>query len=151
MDHRKEVHPSTKKCKNFEAGNCIHGDKCWYAHSRDSDSVEANQSMFRCNLCEETFAGRLGFMVHKKQVHSKFVPECEKFSLGKCIRKSEDCWFIHKDTKKQPPSTSVESSSKSVFQNNISRSLPPDSVSKMIELMEKMNLTMQTLTGTLRK
>ena len=104
--------------------------------------------MFKCNLCDESFEGRAEFLVHKKQFHSKFVPDCEKFSLGKCSRGNE-CWFVHKSPEhSSTPNSSNESSSASVFQKD-RISLPPDSVGKMVELMEKLNLTMQTLAQSL--
>ena len=146
MQHRKEVHPSNKKCKNFASGKCIHGVNCWYVHQNDQETVEESQSTFNCNLCDETLTTRIDFMVHKKQVHPNFVPECEKFSMGRCLRDSKDCWFIHKDT-----SCSPSIPSDSVFQKDLGKSLPPDNVDKMVQLMEKLHITMQTLAETLKK
>ena len=149
MEHRKAIHPSNKKCKNYDSGKCIYGDKCWYVHSNDSET-EGSKSVFKCNLCDESFEGRGEFLVHKKQYHSKFVPDCEKFSLGKCSRGNE-CWFVHKNAEhSSTPNSSNESSSASVFQKD-RISLPPDSVGKMVELMEKLNLTMQTLAQSLKQ
>ena len=148
MEHRKEIHPSNKKCKNFDSGNCIYGDKCWYVHSAES---EETQTIFKCNLCVETFKSRTEFMVHKKKLHAKFVPNCEKFSIGKCM-KGNDCWFIHADaTNSSSRSLSSNESSTSVFQKDVGKALPPDSVEKMVELMEMLNLTMKTLAQTLKK
>ena len=43
MNHRKEIHPSTKKCRNFPGGNCIHGLGCWYAHEEQLMEVEESE------------------------------------------------------------------------------------------------------------
>ena len=106
MHHRKEVHPSFKICRKYESGACIHGDNCWYSHS-ELDTPEINANRFTCNLCNEVFEGRSTFMIHKKQVHTKFVPECEKNSIGKCPRGPLECWFVHKDVEKVMSSESV--------------------------------------------
>ena len=111
--------------------------------------MEINVGM--CNLCVETFKSRTEFMVHKKQLHAKFIPNCEKFSIGKCM-KGNDCWFIQADaTNSSSKSPLAKESSISVFQKDVGKALPPDSVEKMVELMETLNLTMKALAQTLKK
>ena len=59
--------------------------------------------------------------------------------------------YVHKNAEhSSTPNSSNESSSASVFQKD-RISLPPDSVGKMVELMEKLNLTMQTLAQSLKQ
>ena len=77
-------------------------------------------------------------MIHKKQVHTKFVPECEKNSIGKCPRGPLECWFVHKDVEKVM-------SSESVFLENRKERLPPDTLLKVIGLIEKLDLKMSTI------
>ena len=31
MTHRKQVHPSNRKCRNYP-GNCLRGNTCWFVH-----------------------------------------------------------------------------------------------------------------------
>ena len=104
--------------------------------------------MFNCNLCENNFGSRVDFMMHKKKMHKEFVPDCEKFSLGKCIRGSSECWFVHKNTEKD---TEHSTSNDSVFHSSIRKSILPENMNKMVDLMEKLQLTMQMLTETLKK
>ena len=144
MQHRKEVHPSFKKCKKFESGTCIHGDKCWYSHS-DTNQIETVANQFTCNLCANTFESRVSFMIHKKESHSQFVPDCEKFSVGKCHRSSQECWFIHKI--KPIDSSVLTPSPSSVFPQNQPEKLPPDMI-QIMNLIEKLHLKMNTILET---
>ena len=40
MNHRKDVHPSKRKCKNFPAGKCTWGKTCWFVHSEELMDVD---------------------------------------------------------------------------------------------------------------
>ena len=51
MNHRKLVHPSNKRCKNFP-GSCSFGNECWYVHE---EAMEIDQpydvhGIDSCNL-----------------------------------------------------------------------------------------------------
>ena len=95
MDHRKNVHPSNKKCRNYLKGECSFGDKCWYVHE-EKPSNESSFDNFKCNLCDSNYKGRTNFMKHKKLLHPEYVSSCGKLSTGNCKRNDNDCWFSHK-------------------------------------------------------
>ena len=71
MNHRKIVHPSSKRCRNFPK-SCTFGKECWYVHSEEpmdideSPAAKANSWNFKCNLCDEIIDERRDFMKHKK-------------------------------------------------------------------------------------
>ena len=99
MDHRKVVHPSNKKCKNFPT-NCTFGDECCYVHHEqmEIDQINTNQNNnktwnFKCNLCDEEIVERKDFMKHKKVKHGDTILPCEKFLRGGCSRNDDSCWF----------------------------------------------------------
>ena len=101
MNHRKIVHPSKKKCRNFPT-NCTFGNDCWYVHhepmetdEQTSDVNEGNSWNFKCNLCEEKILERRDFMIHKKTKHGDTVLTCQNFLRGECSRSEESCWFKH--------------------------------------------------------
>ena len=63
MNHRKTVHPSNKKCRNFPNGKCTFGNQCWYVHEEElmdvdesfKDDVKAEDSKYRCYICNIEF------------------------------------------------------------------------------------------------
>ena len=68
MDHRKEAHPSNKKCRNYP-NSCRFGVKCWYLHEDTDSNREVNnviEGSFKCIECDEEIIERRDFMVHKK-------------------------------------------------------------------------------------
>ena len=40
MKHKKELHPTNTKCRNFNSGNCRFGNKCWYIHIMKIDETK---------------------------------------------------------------------------------------------------------------
>ena len=100
MSHRKIVHPSEKKCRNFPA-NCKFEKECWYVHDElmeTGDSKESSENVswaFNCHLCEEKFVQRRDFMNHKKTNHEDKVNVCNNFINGNCSRNDESCWYKH--------------------------------------------------------
>ena len=161
MNHRKNIHPSNKKCKNFPSGKCkfVSGD-CWYVHGEEMDTDELFEQ-FNCNLCEYEAKGRDSFMKHKKESHPQNVPICNSFLKNGCYRSDQDCWFDHQSAKGQSrnpspkkPKTkpSTESTEKPVFQEAVGNSPPPDQVRKMMDMvsrlcskMEKMEMKLEEL------
>ena len=98
MNHRKSVHPSNKRCRNFLADGCSFKEECWYLHGEISSKPEDTFDNFKCDLCEKAYKGRTTFMRHKKLIHPQSVPYCEKFSVGKCSRGEKECWFDHRES-----------------------------------------------------
>ena len=98
MNHRKSVHPSNKKCRNFLNGKCTFSDECWYVHE-EILNAENSSDNFKCDLCAKEYKGRANFMRHKKLLHIQFVPHCEQFSLGNCSRGEKECWFVHRESR----------------------------------------------------
>jgi hypothetical protein len=151
MNHRKKVHPSYKKCRNFSSGKCTFGVDCWYVHGEETEDT---LDRFRCELCEEEFKGRRNFMHHKKLYHPDNVPVCEKFITNKCSRNSKECWFEHKVAEKNTnddsswPKLVPNSSSKPespVFREVTGHALPPDQVSMMMEMVGNLCKKMESM------
>ena len=162
MNHRKEVHPSNKKCKYFLAGKCIHGNKCWYVHGENEKSVETF-SYFKCDICQEDLKGKRNFMMHKKLKHYDTTLICEKNLVNKCPRTDEECWFIHRASnanksvnnkeKKSLKEIELEATSQvdkslknsevngQVFQKSLGNTFPPDQSKTLMDLL--LNLTNQ--------
>ena len=50
MQHRKNYHPSNRKCRNFPE-NCTFGSACWYVHTDEMDvDNNAKTEKFNCNI-----------------------------------------------------------------------------------------------------
>ena len=144
MDHRKNVHPSSKKCRHFSSGRCPHGLNCWYVHGEEQ--IESLDS-YKCDLCDDKFTGRTNYMSHKKLVHPLSVPLCEKFNFNKCPKNSNECWFEHRVSKKkdnieQSWANLVSDSSAQpkipVFREVSGHALPPDQVMMMMQMVSKL-------------
>ena len=144
MNHRKKVHPSSKKCRNFSTGKCTFGVECWYVHGEENEDTIDN---FKCDLCSNTFKGRTNFMNHKKLLHPEYIPPCEKFRANNCPRSNKECWFEHKIVENYPnennpwpkliPSSPAHTE-KQVFQEVTGNTLPPDQVGMMMEMVGKL-------------
>ena len=139
MNHRKIVHPSKKKCRNFPA-NCTFGNDCWYVHTEPmevdeypTEFKEANTWNFKCNLCDEEILERRDFMAHKKTKHGDTVLPCQNFLLGKCSRSEESCWFKHDEINPER-----KNSDNQVFQKVPQSSLPPDQLSVMVKMLNRL-------------
>ena len=160
MNHRKIVHPSNKKCRNFPS-NCSFGSECWYVHIEQEKDTEEFSDNFKCDTCEEEIRGRNNFMKHKKMLHSETIPTCNLFKLGKCSRSEETCWFEHKrdasssKVKEQStgePKSSTQRNKKQVFQEALGENHPPDQLKTVLDMvtmlctkMEDMEMKIQTM------
>ena len=147
MNHRKIVHPSNKKCRNFSNGTCVFDDDCWYVHSKKTDNGEDTSDQFRCDLCDTEFKGRSNFMNHRKLQHLQFVPSCEKFNTKQCPRSNEKCWFEHRISdknvnKNNPWSKNIKNSQpqteSSVFHEAVGETFPPDQVKLMLDMVNNL-------------
>ena len=150
MNHRKLVHPSIKRCRNFPDGKCTFGMDCWYVHEEQLMDVDESfkgvsgleDPKFKCYICTNDFEDKNSFMRHKKEFHVINVKSCEQFEKDKCLRKDEDCWFSHmKSTNKnvanqQPKKSPVKE--QQVFQE-VSEKSPPDQAMKtMMDALGKL-------------
>ena len=67
MNHRKEEHPSHKKCRYYVKGECkFSGDECWYVHE---DTGLISDSGEKCFECKVSFPSKYYLMEHKKKEH----------------------------------------------------------------------------------
>ena len=143
MNHRKVVHPSNKKCRNFSIGKCTFGAECWYVHGEET---EDSSDKFKCNLCDDELKGRNSFMLHKKLLHPQNVPPCEKFREKNCSRSSKDCWFDHEavgNNRNENPwpklvPNSPRKTEEPVFRGVPAQTMPPDQMKMMIEMMSSL-------------
>ena len=146
MDHRKNVHPSNKKCRNYLKGECPFGEKCWYVHEEKSNNESIFES-FKCDLCKNNFKGRTNFMKHKKLIHPEYVSSCEKFRTGNCKRSEKDCWFLHtaiaKGAKGDLTWSKVVSNSPAVtktpgFHSATAQAVPPENLKMMMDMVSNL-------------
>ena len=150
MNHRKVVHPSNKRCRNFLSGACKFEDECWYVHDKEDLSQNVFEN-FKCDQCETDFKGRLNFMRHKKTSHSQSIPSCEKFNLNKCYRSDQECWFEHKTNKSkndanpwpklitnQTSQPKNDGSKTPDFCEPAGHGFPPDQLKSMMGLISKL-------------
>ena len=108
MCHRKEEHPSHKKCRYFIKGECMFsGEECWYllednpSHNSNNDDEE----VYKCFVCKNNFSSKHEMLDHKKKEHPSKVT-CIKFQKGICDRSAESCRFNHTLSTTQANSTS---------------------------------------------
>ena len=156
MNHRKEVHPSRKKCRNFPNGDCIYGQGCWYVHEEQLMDVDEsvngdiittdsnNVTRTKCPYCETVFLSKNEFMKHRKLSHSVKVKPCNSFLKGNCLRSDESCWFIH-DISHQDTEKKVNSSSLSDFQMTPKDHVPMDGMKMVLETLNTLCQKVQEL------
>ena len=141
MTHRKNAHPSNKKCRNFP-GNCNFGSECWYAHDEAMDTDHAQDTekgvIFKCNMCEEIFKQNSDFMKHKRSKHTGSNRNCDKFNKGQCERSADDCWYPHNHQSKDTSQTQNKVPKEQVFHQAPAETLPPDQLSKMFWMMNNL-------------
>ena len=138
MKHRKAVHPSNKKCRNFP-DNCKWGKECFYVHEEPMD-VDEMKWNFKCDICEDVFQERRDFMVHKKSKHRETVPNCEQFIRGECRRPESYCWFIHNEENK--------SNYEQVFQKVIGKQIPPDQIATIVLMLTNLTQKVENMEKT---
>ena len=143
MNHRKLLHPSNKKCRNFP-DSCNFGNQCWYVHEEKMDidppiHKQDDVSGFTCNLCDQTFREKANFMKHKKDKHTGSNRPCEKFANGQCDRTADVCWYVHSTNQtKQDTKTKDNISREQVFRQVPVDTLPPDQMSRMFWMVSNL-------------
>ena len=155
MEHRRNMHPSNQKCRNFPDGKCIYGKRCWFIH--DEELMELDESSnnavvleFNCKLCENCFSTKDHLMKHKKKEHVNFVPHCEMYARANCRRNDDQCWYLHNKSQ----SESCRQTSTKVFQLSHPNTFPPDllqNIQNMVESMNKMCLRVETIEKKLQE
>ena len=137
MNHRKSMHPSSKKCRNFP-DSCKFTDNCWYVHD-ETMKEETNLDNFKCDLCENEIKGRDNFMKHKKALHPVSVPTCDNFRKNQCQRDEKDCWFEHKLDVNQsdvfPSLPKSHYSEKMGFREVLGNTFPPDQLKTVLNMV----------------
>ena len=127
MNHRKLVHPSSKKCRNFP-GDCKFKSDCWYVHD-DAMDVDEDWS-FKCNSCDEKFKDKDTFKKHNDDHHVQNVIICENYLKGKCEKSQTTCEYQHMYFH----NSKVDSQSE-VFHKVSKTPAPPDQMSKILQFM----------------
>ena len=151
MTHRKEVHPSHKKCRYFLKGECkFTGDECWYLHEDKVETDNGSPSEV-CYECKSNFETNFDFMEHKKNKHQKLRP-CKKFERGICDRTADDCWNKHYSKPTKTNSTGQKSSARAqplqgVQQEDFHQQRPatPPDQTTLMEALNMSNMKMDTI------
>ena len=94
IKHRREQHPSQRKCKNFP--NCVWKEKCLYMHvlHRQEEGL-AEDSMFTCITCKNNFSDKNEMMIHRKIEHVDEVKDCKDIETNNCRKGPQHCWYRH--------------------------------------------------------
>ena len=151
MTHRKEDHPSHKKCRYFLKGKCkFSGDECWYLHE-DKITIGNGSSSEVCYECRSNFETSFDLMEHKKNKHQKLRP-CKKFERGICERSAEECWNKHTSKNTMTGTTGPKTSAWSqplqkVQQEDFheKRSPTPPDQTALLEALNMINMKMDTM------
>ena len=85
MSHRKNEHPSHKKCRYFLKGTCnFSREECWYLHEEGTNTETNLDINVICNICRNMFMTKRDLMEHKKINHPLQVP-ANKSKQGKGV------------------------------------------------------------------
>ena len=152
MNHRKTEHPSKRTCRYFKLGDCRFDDGfCWYIHATNSEKTDQEDSFseFTCNDCDKTFDSKSVLMKHKKIDHRSTVLKCRDFVQKKCSLSESSCWFLH-DVKQSidenhEESENEESGNKEQVFHMASEKTPPDQMTKILSLINKLSLQVEIL------
>ena len=148
MNHRKEEHPSKRKCRNFPGGNCTWGKNCWYVHSEElmdvDESFKEEKTKYNCYNCHIEFETKDDFKKHKKREHWTNVETCTKFLASKCDRSEDNCWYLHENAKPYKYS-SHQSPEKSLGFRKAPTNQPPDQVQIILETIKSLDLRVQNI------
>ena len=131
MCHRKDEHPSHKRCRYYLKDECnFTAAECWYLHENKADQQNSrDEGTEQCFVCQKNFPSKYDVMQHKKNKHpSKTAPSSPKTNAWSTplpnMQKQDFC----------PPQTST----------------PPDqalmmAISMLSQKMETINLMSQRL------
>ena len=152
MKHRKEEHPSHKKCRYYLKGECaFSSEECWYLHEDkvDSDNHVSNTATeFQCFVCNNIFISKYDLMKHKRENHPSKIP-CTKFQIGACDRSSENCNYDHKlpttEIKRTSPIPNAWSQPLHKVQEQDFYQTPPREAPDQVTLVRALNMLNQRL------
>ena len=156
MNHRKELHPSKKKCNKFPDGKCIRGKTCWYVHEEDlmdvDESFKKEEMLHKCYICEDAFRTKDQLKKHRKREHPENTQNCEKFAINRCPRNDDQCWYKHRDQEKtKEHNSSLNTGSYQGFCEAPQSMHPPDQMktmsilSNLCQKMERMEKKLEIL------
>ena len=95
MSHRKNEHPSHKKCRYFLKGECkFSKDDCWCLHEERATTDNNVVMNFKCNLCKNLFMSNHDLMEHNKINHPMQVPTLNS-SQSHCDRSTDESLNQH--------------------------------------------------------
>ena len=148
MNHRREEHPSKKRCRYFLKQQCFFkANKCWYRHE-ENDEEEKNElsAEMNCRYCAECFSSKNDLMMHKKQEHIEKVERCRKFLQGNCSLSENSCWYKHENNvTNQETNENVEIEESQQSQLGFCEAkerAPPDQLKIIMEMITKLSVQM---------
>ena len=80
-------------------------------------------------------------MKHRKTLHPKSVPTCDKFVKGQCSRTNQECWFEHINSNHIPNSSNPakkQQEKEQVFQEPLGNIFPPDQMKLMMTMVSNL-------------
>ena len=85
----------------FLCGDCDYIADCMHDfndHTHSSDGLEDYEnSLFKCNFCDQSFGTLIEVMKHNKAVHPSSVPHCKEYLENSCFF-GNSCWFHHSES-----------------------------------------------------
>ena len=144
MVHRRDNHYDLlKTCRYFLMGNCKFGnEKCFYRHE------ENEKFKFKCNSCENVFSTKDELMKHIKEHHEETVPNCRDHQRGYCKRKENECYYSHKYMIDEVSQNKLRTP---VFRKVLETTQPPDSVNKLMVMLQKLTEKVESLETIVKK
>ena len=124
-------------------GNCQFGnEKCFYRHE------ENGNIKFKCNFCENVFNTKDELMKHRKQQHVETVSNCRDHQKGYCKWKENNYYYSHKYMIGEESQNKIKTQ---VFQKVQETAQPPDSVNKLMVMLQKFTEKVESLETIVRK
>ena len=149
MNHRKELHPSNKKCNKFPDGKCTRGKTCWYVHEEDlmdvDESFKKEDILHKCYICGEDFTTKDQLKKHKKREHPESTQNCEKFVANKCPRNDDQCWYKHNEEQEISKEHKSPLNTNQDFYEASQNMHPPDQIQELMEMMNNLRQKMEMM------
>ena len=142
ITHRREMHPSNKKCRYFP--ECSWGEDCLYRHYENIEQENSQEvHAFTCKTCNNTLESKSSLMIHKKRTHSETVNICKDLDTNSCRRGAMHCWFHHDKNMFQP--TAPRPTNESPVTNFTQSDFPQMPIRPQRTLMGNMSVELQQL------
>ena len=149
MNHRKEEHPSSKKCRYFQLDQCrFDADTCWYKHNTEERNVSF-QARITCDHCEVVFKEKSDLRKHMKSSHAEKVSNCRSFMQGSC-ELNDFCWFNHvvqnkEDVLKRSKEANINENLNSSVFCMAPEKTPPDQMGLIMNMLNKLSVQVENL------